>query len=258
MLTVISPAKKLDKSPNPRVQDFTIPERIEESETLIKALRKLSTQQIMNLMKISDTLAELNEDRYDDWKPTFDLKEAKQAVLTFKGDVYLGLGADKFQPSDLEYAQNHLRILSGLHGILRPLDLIRPYRLEMGTRMPVDGAKHLYEFWGLKITHVVNALLAEQKEKVLVNLASKEYFKSIKHKEIDGRIIACDFKEFKAGRYKAIMAFTKRARGLMANYIIKNRIETPEDLKGFDKGGYSFNEALSTENNWMFTRGEVN
>jgi cytoplasmic iron level regulating protein YaaA (DUF328/UPF0246 family) len=205
-------------------------------------------------MGMSDKLAALNHERFSTWNPSFTTANAKQAVLTFRGLAYEGLDADSYSAADFTTAQKSLRILSGLHGILRPLDLVQPYRLEMGTRLKTSRGKDLYEFWGTKITEVVNRDLARSKHPVLVNLASVEYFKSIKSEMLQGRIVTPTFKEQKNGDFKQVTFFAKKARGLMTSYIIQNQLEDVEDIKTFDLEGYRFNMALSDGDDWVFTR----
>lgn len=254
MLIVISPAKNLDYETPPVTDEHTTPEFIDESKLLIKELRKLAPQDISKLMGISDKLGTLNYDRYQNWKPTFTTKNSKQAVLAFNGDVYTGLQADTFKANDFKFAQKHLRILSGLYGVLRPLDLMQPYRLEMGTKFPVAKAKNLYEFWDGKITDKLNEALRAVKSNLLVNLASNEYFKSVDTKKLDAEIVSPAFKDWKNGEYKMISFFAKKARGMMSAYIIKNRITKAEDLKGFDYEGYKYNASLSKPGTPVFTR----
>jgi len=199
-------------------------------------------------------LGSLNFGRYQDWQPSFTTDNAKQALLAFKGDVYTGLQAEEMSEDDLQWAQNHLRILSGLYGLLRPLDLMQPYRLEMGTKFANAGGKNLYEFWGEKITEGLNAELAKQPTPVLINLASNEYFKAVKPKVLNAEIITPVFKDWKNDKYKIISFFAKKARGLMSQYIIKNRIEDAEQIKQFALAGYQYNEAMSSAKEWVFTR----
>ena len=254
MLMVISPAKTLDYE-TPAVTDTaTRPDFLKHSALLIEDLRQLSPAQIGQLMSISDKLAQLNAARFEAWSRPFTKKNAKQAVLAFKGDVYTGLDADSLSEKQLEFAQNHLRILSGLYGLLRPLDLMQAYRLEMGTRFANQRGKDLYHFWGSLITDKLNKELASQKKPVLVNLASNEYFKSIKTKELKADIITPVFKDWKGGKYKIISFYAKKARGLMCRYAIDKKITKVEKLKNFDYEGYSFNEAMSSEKEWVFTR----
>jgi len=254
MLIVISPAKKLDYETPSKTSVFTTPDYMSDSKRLIQRLRDFSALDLAELMKLSMKLAELNFDRYEAWKPTCTEKNAKQAILAFQGDVYQGLDAASFSAADFKFAQQHLHILSGLYGLLRPLDLMQPYRLEMGTRLETDRGKNLYEFWGSTITEGLNKQLKKLKTDTLINLASNEYFKSVKTKELDANIITPAFKEFKNGDYKMIGIYAKRARGLMSRYIIKNKLNDPEALKEFDEEGYRFSSKLSKGNNWVFTR----
>ncbi len=254
MLIVISPAKKLDYDTVPAGRKSTIPEFLGHSQILIETLRRYSALDLAELMKLSIKLAELNFDRYFDWTREIGPDNAKQCLLAFKGDVYAGMGAEMLSAEDLDYAQQHLRILSGLYGLLRPLDLMMPYRLEMGTGLPNPRGKNLYEFWGDIITSQVNKALKKQGDEILVNLASNEYFKSIKPKQIAGRIITPQFKEKRDDECKMIGVFAKKARGMMARYIIRNRISEVERIKGFAEQGYSFNGPVSDSDNWVFTR----
>ncbi|MCW8195626.1 peroxide stress protein YaaA [Proteobacteria bacterium 005FR1] len=254
MLIVISPAKNLDYETPPVTDEHTTPEFIDDSKKLIAELRKLAPQDVSKLMGISDKLGTLNYDRYQAWKPTFNFKNAKQAVLAFNGDVYTGLQAENFKTNDFKFAQKHLRILSGLYGVLRPLDLMQPYRLEMGTKFGVGKAKNLYEFWGDKITDKLNEDLHAVKSNLLVNLASNEYFKAVQPKRLDAEVVTPAFKDWKNGEYKMISFFAKKARGLMSAYIIKNRITKASDLEGFDSEGYEYNASLSKPNAPVFTR----
>ncbi|MEN7548687.1 peroxide stress protein YaaA [Rapidithrix thailandica] len=255
MIAVISPAKTLDFETGTSISWSTIPEYLSDSQKIINVLKKLSSEEVQTLMNISGNLADLNLERYAAWSKKMETPEAKQALLAFKGDVYIGLDAASFTVSDLEFAQDHLRILSGLHGLLRPMDLIRPYRLEMGTKLPVNGSENLYKFWGSKITKLLNKALKEAACPVLINLASDEYFKSIQPKELKAKVIKPVFKDFKNDKYKVISFFAKKARGMMGAYMIKNRLADPEQLKLFDWEGYAFNEPLSNKNEWVFTRG---
>lgn len=251
---VISPAKTLDFSGSP-YPHFTQPTHIEDSQELINQLREFSVADIGQLMKISEKLSILNQQRYEDFQTPFTLDNAQQALFVFKGDVYKGIDIDNYDDEDLAFAQAHLRILSGLYGILRPLDLMQAYRLEMGTKLVNKRGKNLYEFWGNQISEQLNEELAQQVEPWLVNLASNEYFKAIAPKALNARLLNIAFKENKSGTYKVIGIHAKRARGLMVNFIIKNRIETPEPIKTFDVEGYAFNEELSTPDTWTFCRG---
>lgn len=253
MILLISPAKSLDFSATD-VQQHSTPRMLADSDSLIKNLRKKSSADIQKLMKVSENIANLNVERYHNFTTPFSLDNAKQAALAFQGDVYKGMEAETFSEEDLAFAQNHLRILSGLYGLLKPLDLIQPYRLEMGTRLANEKGKNLYEFWDTKITETLNADLAAQGDNIVINLASKEYFKSIKKKALNADLYNVDFKEEKNGQFKIVAFYAKKARGMMSNYVIKNRISKPEDLKGFDYDGYYFNEDLSSERDFVFTR----
>lgn len=254
MLIVISPAKTLDYETSQATNTFTQPDHLDQSQILIDKLRKQSTGKLGKLMKISPSLSELNKQRYEQWQPPFSPDNARQAVFAFKGDVYLGLDAQSMNKRDLNWAQNHLRILSGLYGLLRPLDLMQPYRLEMGTSLPTKRGKNLYEFWDTRITDSVNQQLKNIKSRYLVNLASNEYFKSIKPKQLDAQIITPAFLDWKNGEYKMIGFFAKKARGSMSAWIIQNRINNPTDLSSFDIDGYGFDEDLSAEFKPVFTR----
>lgn len=253
MLLLISPAKTLDFSPSP-IKKYTDTSFTEDSTKLVEVLKKKSADDLKQLMGVSDKIAELNVGRFQSFKTPFDLDNAKQAVLAFRGDVYMGLDADSFDEVDLEFAQQHLRILSGLYGILKPLDLMQPYRLEMGTKLQNKRGKNLYEFWYEKITNRLNEDLKAAGGEYIINLASKEYFKSVKPKLLNGQLINVNFKEDKNGTYKIVAFFAKKARGMMCHYIIKNKITDPEHLKGFDYDNYVFNEDLSTEKELIFTR----
>ena len=254
MIACLSPAKNLNFGRSISGLSPTRPAHIEDSKALIDRLRGMSKSEIKSLMGLSDKLAELNVRRYKDWKPTFDREEASPCVLAFDGDVYRGLEAKSLDAADLDFAQDHVRILSGLHGLLRPLDLIHPYRLEMGTKLEVAGRENLYEFWGDRITDDLNTALAAQGSDVLVNLASQEYFKSVRAEKLKARVIQPVFKDRKGGKYSVFFVYAKRARGMMTRFIITNRITEPEKLKGFDLGGYAFNKELSSQAEWVFTR----
>lgn len=254
MLVVLSPAKKLNET-HPVKENATVPQFVDDAEKLINNLKKYSPKKLSKLMGLSDNLSVLNVERYQKWKKEHTEKNAKTAGLLFDGEVYSGLDAVSFNKKQMEYAQNNLRILSGLYGLLKPLDLVHPYRLEMGTKLKVGRKNNLYEFWGDKIVDEVNCLLESQQEPTLVNLASNEYFKAINKKKLKGNIVTPVFKDFNNGKYKAVMVYAKKARGMMANYIITNKIEKVEDLKGFDTAGYCFNEDASTTNELVFLRG---
>ncbi len=257
MLIVLSPAKTLDYETPPTTKKSTQPAMLDDSEVLIEELRKLAPQDISKLMKISDKLGTLNYDRYQQWQQPFTKDNAKQAILAFKGDVYTGLDAGAFNSSELAFAQKHLRILSGLYGLLRPLDLMQAYRLEMGTKFNNSRGKDLYEFWENRITEVLNKQLKSLKTDVLVNLASNEYFKSVKPKELNADIITPIFKDQKNGQYKIISFYAKKARGLMSAYAVKKGITDAAKLKRFNWEGYSYSKELSKGNDWVFTRDEI-
>jgi len=254
MLIIISPAKTLDFTALSQTDHFTQPELLSDSQLLIERARQLSALDIADLMKVSMKLAELNFERFKDWQTPFTPANAKQALLAFKGDVYTGLNATDFSEKDLDFAQGHLRILSGLYGLLRPLDLMQPYRLEMGRSLSNPRGKNLYQFWGDKITEAINHQLMNEEEPVLINLASNEYFKSVRPKKLAGRLITPNFKEFKNGQYKVIGVHAKKARGMMSRFIIKNRLTEVEALKSFTDMDYRYNPELSNERDWIFTR----
>jgi len=253
MLMVISPAKSLDYD-GKSYHKYTVPAALKKSETLVNQLSDYSPDALSKLMKISDKLAQLNQQRYQDFHTPFTPENAKQALLVFDGDVYKGIDSENYDEDDLAFAQGHLRILSGLYGILRPLDLMQPYRLEMGTKLENERGKNLYDFWGSQISELINEALAEEEEPCLVNLASNEYFKSVDLRALKARVLNVSFKENKSGTYKVVAIYAKRARGMMVDFVIRNRIENPELMKGFDRDGYAFNEDLSEPDNWVFCR----
>lgn len=254
MLILISPAKTLDFDTAPVTDKHSTADFLGDSRALVKELKALSPAEISGLMGISDKLGGLNFDRFQSFKTPFTPKNAKQAVLAFQGDVYTGLQADTFKARDFDFAQKHLRILSGLYGLLRPLDLIQPYRLEMGTKFKNQRGDNLYQFWGESITTAINQQLTATKSDTVINLASNEYFKAVKPKQLNAEIITPVFKDWKNGQYKIISFFAKKARGLMSAYIIKNRLKNPQDLKQFDMDGYQFAPELSDSQQWVFTR----
>ena len=256
MLTVISPAKTLDYDSPLTTDEYSLPGYLEDSAELISELRKLSPPQVSELMGISDKLGALNFGRYLEWQPEFSPDNARPAILAFKGDVYTGLAVESLSEADLQWAQQHLRILSGLYGLLRPLDLMQPYRLEMGTKLSNPKGKDLYQFWGDKITGGLNAELDSMKTPVLVNLASNEYFKSVQAGKLNADIITPVFKDWKGGKYKIISFYAKKARGLMSRYIIEQRIDDVARLKDFDYAGYAYQPAMSSAREWVFTRDE--
>ena len=253
MLTIISPAKTLDFESKPGTDCHTQPKFLAQSQALIDELQQLSVSGIATLMKLSDKLAGLNSARFQTWKQPFDLDNSKQAVLAFKGDVYSGLDADTIDQEGLDFAQQHLRILSGLYGVLKPLDLIQPYRLEMGTQLANSKGKNLYQFWGGQLRTEIESE-ASQSDAVVVNLASNEYFKVLEAKKLNIKVITPVFKDLKGGRYKIISFYAKKARGLMSRYIIDHRINDPEQLKSFDRDGYRFSAEMSNGVDWVFIR----
>lgn len=257
MLIVISPAKNLDYDTPATTDSASQPDFLEHSQQLIDQLRTLSVQDVAELMKLSDKLASLNVARYESFSQPFDRTNAKQSVLAFNGDVYAGLDAPSLSEAQLQFAQQHLRILSGLYGLLRPLDLMQPYRLEMGTKFANNRGKDLYQFWGNLLTDELNSLLSQQQQPVLINLASNEYFKAVKAKNIQGRIITPVFKDLKNGQYKIISFYAKKARGLMSRYIIENGLTEADQIKNFDLAGYRFAESMSEGDSWVFTRDEA-
>jgi len=254
MLVTLSPSKGQDFEEPALSKKYSKPADLKDSELLIKELRKIKSKQLQEMMDVSENIAELNVDRYKTFKTPFTTKNAKQAIFAFKGDVYSGLELSSFDEDDYAYAQDHLRILSGLYGCLRPLDLIQPYRLEMKTKLKNERGDNLYQFWDDRITRSINKELKKQKEAVLVNLASNEYFKAVKPKLLEGRLLNINFKETRNGKTRVVAIFAKRARGMMADYIIRNRIEKPEELKKFRLGGYRYNKDLSDDKQWTFER----
>ena len=253
MLLLISPAKSFDFNSSVPTQNYSEPLFMEESERLIKKMRSFSQKQLSELMKLSPELSALNVDRYQQWSTNPKRENTKQAVLAFNGEVYKGLNANEMSEEDLLFTQKHLRILSGLYGVLRPLDLMQPYRLEMGTKLKYYSYNNLYQFWGDKITNQINIDL--EHEKTLVNLASTEYYKSVKEPKLKGNVITPIFKDFKNGTYKIVMMYAKHARGAMTNFIIKNRITDPELMKSFNTNGYTYDPNQSNDSNWVYTRG---
>lgn len=256
MLILISPAKTLDYQSPLATQRYTQPALLDHSQQLIDVARQLSAPQIKTLMGISDKLADLNATRFHDWQPDFTPDNARQAILAFKGDVYAGLQAETFSDDDFTFAQQHLRMLSGLYGVLRPLDLMQPYRLEMGIRLQNPKGSDLYQFWGETITNTLNEALAAQGDNIIVNLASDEYFRAVKPKLLTGEIVKPVFLDEKNGAFKVISFYAKKARGLMGRYIIENRLTTPAQLKTFDVDGYAFDEEASGKNELVFKRRE--
>ena len=252
MLIVLSPAKSLDLETPPTTSLHSTPDFLDHSAQLIERMRQFSPAEVGSLMGISDALSALNVARYASWTPKLD--DAHQAIMAFNGDVYAGFEARSLQPAQLDYAQSRVRILSGLYGLLRPLDLIHPHRLEMGTRLSTTRGKDLYAFWGDTITNHLNRTAQEQGAKVLVNLASEEYFKSVKPRQLDVPVIAPVFEDWKNGKYKIISFYAKRARGMLARYAAVNAIRDPEQLKQFDVDGYGFVPEASNDTSWVFRR----
>ncbi len=254
MLIVLSPAKTLDYATPAHTEISTKPDFIKRSAELIAILREYSPDQIASLMHISDPLAALNANRFAEWSSKFTLKNSKQAMLAFNGDVYEGLNAASLNAKQLIYMQSNVRILSGLYGSLRPLDLMQPYRLEMGTQLANLVGKNLYAFWGDTVTHALNEVIAEQKSSAVINLASEEYFKVVKPALLNVPVITPVFHDWKNGQYKIISFYAKRARGLMARYAAVKGLVRPQALKGFDVDGYAYDEAASNEKSWIFKR----
>ena len=254
MLFLLSPAKSLDFDPPAADVPHSQPLFVPQATELITVLKQKLPQEIASLMSLSDSLAGLNVARYQAWRTKFSAKNAKQAVLAFNGDVYNGLDAKTLGADDLSWAQDHLCILSGLYGVLRPLDYMQPYRLEMGTKLPNPGGKDLYQFWGTRIADYLNTRLQRDKTPVIVNLASQEYFKAVDSKALKARVIDCVFEDFKDGKYKIISFYAKRARGLMARFATTQRLNLPEQLKGFDLEGYAFEASQSSAERLVFRR----
>lgn len=256
MLMVVSPAKSLDEKTSVQTSVQTEAAFLPQAQALISQLQNLEPFQIGELMSISDKLAELNYQRFQDWQLPFG-EQAKQAAWLFKGDVYTGLDAYSLEQPQVDYLQSHFRILSGLYGLLKPCDRILPYRLEMGTKFANQKGANLYDFWGMQVTDLLNQHMQESGSNTLVNLASNEYFKAVKPKKLTGRLITPIFKDFKNGQYKIISFYAKKARGLMARYAADHFLEDADGLKYFDYEGYAFAPELSNENDWVFTRKQL-
>jgi len=254
MLMLLSPAKSLDYETPPVIDRHTVPQFVDESAALIEVIKPYTPAQIASLMDLSDSLSQLNVARYAAWRPKFTAKNSKQAVLAFNGDVYEGLDANSLTAEQLDWAQGHLAILSGLYGLLRPLDWMQPYRLEMGTRLTNPRGKDLYAWWGDSLAEHLNGVLKEQGSDLIVNLASQEYFKAVKRKALKARVVECVFEDHKAGVYKVISFHAKRARGLMARHIVVNQIESEAGLKDFDAEGYAFDAQASEPQRLVFRR----
>ena len=253
MIILISPAKTLDfETPDAKGLKVSEPRFLDKSQDLIDVLKNFKTEELQNLMGVSEKIGDLNKERFNSWETPFTKDNAKSALFAFKGDVYVGLDSETMTKSNLSFAQKHLRLLSGLYGVLKPLDLIQPYRLEMGTKLQNKEGKNLYEFWGDQITDSINKDL--KKDDLIVNLASQEYFKSIKKKDLKGQLISPEFKDWKNGKYKIISFYAKKARGMMARYLIDNEIKHLEDLKKFNISGYAYSEENSKEDQPVFIR----
>lgn len=254
MLAILSPAKKLDFESDPITDAFTQPDLLDDAEKLAATARKLSRPKLKAMMGISDKLVDLNYQRFQDFKPPFDLSNARQAALTFAGDTYVGFDAPTLGKRDMTYAQKHVRILSGLYGLLRPLDLIQPYRLEMGTKFAIGKHENLYDFWDTRISDAINEATDGHKNRRVVNLASSEYAKAVKPAHLAAGMVTPVFKEVKDGNARVLGLFAKRARGMMARYMVTDRVDTEDGLKDFTDGGYKFQPAQSDETTWVFTR----
>ena len=256
MLALISPAKTLDYETALPTDSHTLPRLLDQSQQLIDVSRKLSASEIANLMSVSEKIAQLNAERFRDWNIDFSFANARQAIFAFKGDVYTGLDGYSLSQDNLNFAQNHLRSLSGLYGLLRPLDLMMPYRLEMGTKLANERGSNLYQFWEDRITQLINDDLEQVDAKILLNIASDEYYKSVKEAKIQAEIIKPVFLDQKNGKYKVISFYAKKARGLMARYMIENQLKKVEQLKSFNSEGYYFDAESSSANEWVFKRDE--
>jgi len=254
MLIIISPAKKLDNQTSAVTTRYSQPELLDHAAELAALMRDMDSFQVAELMHLSMALADLNMQRFQTWHRPFTPDNAREAIFTFRGDVYQGMDADSFTPDELDFCQPHLRILSGLYGLLRPLDLMQPYRLEMGTKLTNARGRDLYAFWGSTITDALNRALVEQGDDILINLASGEYFKAVQQGDINGRIITPVFKENRNGQYKIISFSAKKARGLMSRYIIQNALSEPEQIKGFDLADYHYSAEMSEDDHWVFIR----
>lgn len=257
MLFLLSPAKTLDYESSALTDTYSEPEMLAHSEELIAVLKEKSSNDISSLMGVSEKIADLNVERFGSWGRPFTIQNAKQAVFAFKGDVYTGLSIETAGQEELDYVRGHVRILSGLYGLLNPLDLMQPYRLEMGTKLENTRGKNLYEFWGSLITDKLNDELSQDDNAVVVNLASNEYYKSVKAKQLNARIVTPIFKDLKNDQYKIVSFYAKKARGLMVRFAADKQIQQVEDLKAFDYQGYVFNEALSKGDDWVFTRDQA-
>ncbi len=254
MIVIISPAKRLDFKSENKVSRHTLPRYLDKSAALIKELLKIPPDELAVLMNTSRDIANLTYERYSKWKTPFNIENARQALFAFYGDVYRSMDPGSFSDEDMDFAQDHLRIISGLYGVLRPYDLIQPYRLEMGTGLSTSQSRNLYDFWSSAVTTSVNEDMRKQKEKVLVNLASREYFMAVDTGKIEGDLVTPVFKEYRGDKYKTVGINAKKARGLMSRYIIRKRLEKARDLKLFNEEGYSYDDNLSSGGEWVFTR----
>lgn len=257
MIILMNSSKTMNFEQPAPISNHTAPEFLEDCEFLVAELRKLTVSGFAGMMGVSEKLAALNVQRYKNWRRSPGYSEAKQALLAFKGDIYAAMDVDRYNIKTFDFAQKHLRILSGLYGVLRPLDLIQPYRLEMATKFSTDRGINLYRFWGKRITRSLNEMIKREKSGVLINLASAEYFKAANPKELKTDIVTPVFKEYKKPAYRVIAVYAKRARGLMSNFILQNRITRAEDLQSFDLDGYCYAPGQSSGGEWVFTRGDV-
>ena len=256
MIILLNSSKTMDFQPKTPISKHTTPEFAKDADFLVQELRKLSAKDFAKLMKTNEKLTRLNIERYANWQTNLKGSMSNQALLAFRGDIYSGIEIENYALKDFEFAQEHVRILSGLYGILRPLDLIQPYRLEMAAKLATTRGKDLYQFWGSKINASVQKLLQQEKSGVLVNLCSMEYFKATRPDLLDANVITPAFREFRDGSYRFITLYAKKARGMMCNYIVRNQLKEVNDLKSFDVEGYRFNKKISSANDWVFTRGE--
>ncbi len=254
MLALVSPAKKLDFDTSWDCNEISQSDFLDDTQELVNTAKALPKDRLQSLMKLSDKLGDLNYARYQNFSLPFAPDNAKPAVYTFRGDTYVGLDADTLSDADIDFAQGHFRMLSGLYGMLRPLDLMQPYRLEMGTRFSNPRGENLYDFWGDILTHACNDITHSHKDRSVIALASNEYIKAVRPKGLKGGFITCHFKDVKNGEAKVVGLFAKRARGAMARYMIQNKLETPEGLKAFDADGYVFQDKLSDDENYVFIR----
>ena len=256
MLVLLSPAKSLDYDTPPQTDRHTTPEFLDDASELIDVLRDYSREDLRDLMDISENLAELNFNRYRDFSTPFTTENAKQAILAFDGDVYRDFRFDDYGDEEFAFLQDHVRILSGLYGVLRPLDLMQPYRLEMGTKLATDRGKNLYEFWGTSVTEAVNAALDKQGDDVILNLASNEYYRVIDKKSLNARVVNVKFKDLRGDTYRTITFYLKRLRGTMTDFMVRNGVTSPEGLKAFNEQNYYFSDERSSENELVFLRDE--